>query len=53
MTLDAIDDQPFRCEIGFRDQIQLALITDLQGPAEALGQQPARITRSLNRKVKQ
>ena len=50
---DAIDDQTLRSQIGFRDQIQFALVGDSDRAAKAFRHQMTSLARSLDGKVKQ
>src|SRR5688572_4329482 len=51
--LNAIDDQAFRRQIRFSNQIEFALVADAQASSEPFGQHAARFTRGLNGKVEQ
>src|SRR5437879_47564 len=53
MTLDAIDNQTLRCKIGFRHQIEFALVGYFERAAEPLGEQATGVARSLNSEVEQ
>ena len=53
VSLDAIDDQAFRSQIRFSNQIELALVADAQASSEPFGQHASRVTRGLNGKVEQ
>jgi hypothetical protein len=53
VTFDAIDDQPFGCEIRFGYQVDLTLVGNFDLAAEALSQDASGIARGLNGKIEQ
>ena len=53
VSLDAIDDQTLRRQVGLSNQIEFALVADAQVSSEPFGQHASRVTRGLNGKVEQ